>query len=113
MDISKIKQAIELTKLLDNSPLEECPCEQGEPRIVILQRGWVAVGLYYKEGPYCRLENAKIVRRWGTTKGLGELALNGPLSDTILDDSPTIKYHELTEVCSMICEAGKWKKVLK
>ena len=31
------------------------------------------------------LEGAQVVRRWGTKAGLGQLALNGPTKDTILD----------------------------
>jgi hypothetical protein len=77
-------------------------------RIVVLQRGWVAVGEYSKDGAQCKLEKAAIVRRWGTQKGLPQLATEGPLRETILDISPTIKFHELTEVLSIQCNPEKW-----
>ena len=48
-------------------------------RIVILQRGWVAVGRFSQSGSDCILEQASIIRKWGTTKGLGEI-VSGPKS---------------------------------
>ena len=48
-------------------------------QIVILNRGWVVVGNYYEKGDDCTLTDASVIRAWGTTKGLGELAENGPL----------------------------------
>jgi hypothetical protein len=77
-------------------------------RIMILQRGWVAVGKFSQNGEQCRLENAAIIRRWGTNKGLGEIALNGPTTSTVLDKCPTLRFHELTIVASMDCEESKW-----
>lgn len=31
------------------------------------------------------LDNAATIRKWGTTKGLGELSKNGPTANTVLD----------------------------
>lgn len=58
-----------------------------DKRIVVLTSGWVFVGDYYKSeaGKPAFLTDASNVRRWGTTAGLGELALNGPTKDTVLD----------------------------
>ena len=53
-------------------------------RIVILQRGWVAVGRFSQDGSACVLEQASIIRKWGTEKGLGQL-VSGPLANTTLD----------------------------
>ena len=82
-------------------------------KIVILQRGWVFVGDFYKVGSHCRLENAACVRRWGTTKGLGELAKKGPLSNTVLDPCPTVRFHELTVIATVDCAEEAWKNVSK
>lgn len=83
-------------------------------RIVVLQRGWVMVGRYVRDGDNCRLYNASVIRNWGTTKGLGELALEGPKVSTKLD--PTnglVEFHRLTEICTVMCEEGKWASQLK
>ena len=51
------------------------PKTTGTIRIVILQRGWVAVGYFSQEGSQCKLERAAMIRNWGTSKGLGHLKL--------------------------------------
>jgi len=76
-------------------------------RIVVLQRGWVAVGRYAKTGSACRLEGASVIRRWGTSKGLGELR-SGPLANTVLDPAGIIEFHELGEVLTIRVEAERW-----
>jgi hypothetical protein len=76
-------------------------------RIVVLQRGWVAVGRYSKDGAICRLEDSAIIRKWGTTRGLGELRA-GPIKNTILDPSGLVEFHELGEIFSIHCETDKW-----
>jgi len=77
-------------------------------KIVVLHRGWVAVGKLSKEGNDIVLTDASIIRRWGTTDGLGQLALNGPTKDTKLDKCGTIRAHELAVVLTMDC-ATEWK----
>lgn len=76
-------------------------------RIVILQRGWVFVGRYSQDGSKCWLRGASCIRRWGTTKGLGEL-INGPLSGTTLDPAGEVQFHELTIVATLKCVGEKW-----
>lgn len=76
--------------------------------ICVLQRGWVLVGDLFKNGSEYTLENASVVRIWGTSKGLGELAEDGPLSSTKLDPCPATTFHELTVVLFMKC-SNKWK----
>lgn len=83
-----------------------------EVRIVVLQRGWIYVGYYSKvsEDEH-RLDSAKCIRSWGTSKGLGEL-LKGPTATTKLDDSGVVRFHPMTVVCSLDCEVKAWKKHL-
>jgi hypothetical protein len=76
-------------------------------RIVILQRGWVMVGRYSREGYDCKLEGASVIRKWGTTKGLGQLR-NGPLSQTILDPAGEVEFHQLTVIATIKCEWQSW-----
>lgn len=79
-------------------------------QIVILQRGWVAIGRYSEHGDEFELADAKIIRTWGTTKGLGEIADGGPTSNTKLDDCPTIRSHKLTVIARMDVNESKWNK---
>lgn len=77
-------------------------------QIIVAQRGWVFVGEVSTEGEQVKIENASCIRRWGTTKGLGELAQNGPRPNTVLDSMGTVRLHSLAVVASIDCEAEKW-----
>lgn len=82
-------------------------------KICVLQRGWVFVGNFSKEGATCKLEDAYNIRTWGTTKGLGELAEDGPTSTTKLDKVNDVSFHELTSVVILDCNDKNWKSTLK
>lgn len=61
-------------------------------KIVVADRGWVFIGDVYADTNGDQLINdAKVIRVWGTTKGLGEIALTGPTSKTILDEAGTVR----------------------
>jgi hypothetical protein len=77
-------------------------------RIVILQRGWVMVGLWKQEGSQVTLTDAAVIRRWGTTRGLGEIAEEGPTNDTVLDPCPIVRFHELVVIATLDCQEEKW-----
>lgn len=77
-------------------------------QIVILNRGWVVVGDYSEKGEDCTLTDASVIRVWGTTKGLGELAENGVLKDTKLDPCPNVHFNKLTVVARMDVNEAKW-----
>lgn len=79
-------------------------------KIVVLQRGWVMIGRYSKDGDICTLEDAHVIRTWGTTKGLGELALEGKQSSTKLDKAGHVEFHVLTVVATINCVDKKWEK---
>lgn len=78
-------------------------------RIVVLERGWVVVGDYSESGPEVLIENASVIRVWGTTKGLGELAANGPLAGTKLDHCGTVRSHRLAVLFTLDCRREQWK----
>jgi hypothetical protein len=82
--------------------------KDGGIRIVILQRGWVVVGRFSQSGSECKITNGYVIRRWGTTSGLGQLAVSGPLPDTKLEATPEITFHELTKIADIKCEELKW-----
>jgi hypothetical protein len=86
--------------------------KSSDVRIVVLQRGWVFIGRYVKAAEdEHRLDNAKCIRVWGTTKGLAEL-VNGPTSSTKLDESGVVRFHPLTVVTSIDAKEDKWEKYL-
>jgi len=86
---------------------------EGDIKIVVLQRGWSAVGIYERKGSDCKLHNASIIRRWGTSEGLGELALNGPLKETKLDKCHgVVEFNNLTSVLTIACKEESWKNKL-
>lgn len=82
-----------------------------EIKIVVLQRGWVMVGYWHREGNDCKLTDASVIRTWGTSKGLGEI-INKPTTKTILDKCGTVQFDYLTVVCSLDCEVEGWQNVL-
>ncbi len=85
----------------------------GNIKIVILQRGWVMVGYFERNGNDCKLSKASVIRSWGTTKGLGEIALGGPNSSTKLDKCHgLVEFDYLTVVAQVACEESKWKTAL-
>ena len=81
-------------------------------KIVILQRGWIFVGKFSKEGSMCKLTDAYNIRTWGTTKGLGELASGGTTDSTKLDKVNDVIFHELTSIAMIDCDEKIWKKIL-
>jgi hypothetical protein len=85
----------------------------GEIKIVILQRGWIMIGKWERIGNDCKLHSASIIRRWGTTEGLGELAKKGKLAETILDKCHgVVEFDYLTVVASISVKEGVWQKSL-
>ena len=51
--------------------------------IVVVAFGWVVEGDVEESGLELRLSNCSVVRRWNTSRGIGELALSGDASPTL------------------------------
>jgi len=82
-------------------------------KIVVLQRGWIVVGRFARLGSQCKLYNASVIRIWGTTKGLGELAKDGVTSTTKLDKCHgVVEFDYMTVVLTLDCEVSKWQTKL-
>lgn len=106
-------ETIELNGKTYYSEKPECVQFEGEYKIVVLQRGWVLVGIFEREGNDCQLHNASVIRIWGTTKGLGELAEGGPTDSTKLDKCHgLVQFDYLTMVFSICVDPDKWQNVL-
>jgi len=85
----------------------------GDIKIVVLQRGWVMIGRFERNGSDCKLHQASVIRSWGTKKGLGELATEGKKKDTILDPcGGVVEFDNLTVVCTISVNEALWKKEL-
>ena len=77
-------------------------------RIVVLHRGHVIVGRYERSGDDVVVSNASVIRVWGTTRGLGEIATGGPTAKTVLDPCGTVRVHSLAVILTIDCEGKKW-----
>jgi hypothetical protein len=86
--------------------------------IVVLQGRWVLIGVVRDDGRESgemRLLRAHVVRRWGTTKGLGGLVA-GPTPATVLDPLPAvdgelaIAYHSV--IFTLQCDEAAWKPTI-
>ena len=80
----------------------------GDIKIAVLDRGFVYIGHAKFEGDFLILSNAKNVRIWGTSKGLGEL-VSGPTSLTRLDAVGTIRVPTRALISLIDVEQSKWK----
>lgn len=79
-------------------------------KIIICQRGWIYVGhvTMSDDGERYIITDASVIRTWGTTKGLGEIALGGPTSNTVLDKAGRVEVQKLTTVALLDCVPEKW-----
>jgi hypothetical protein len=77
--------------------------------IAVLDRGWVFVGRLTRNDDGITLEKAACIRRWGTTKGVGELALRGPQSSTVLDEAGTVIVPASSVICLIETTEDLWK----
>ena len=76
--------------------------------VVVVDRGFVYVGDTVCDADWCIITNAKNIRVWGTTNGLGELALNGPTTHTKLDPITTVRIPMRAVISVIDTEASKW-----
>jgi hypothetical protein len=79
-------------------------------QIVVADRGFVYVGLVTMEGDFCVIREARNIRYWGTSKGLGQLALEGPNSNTKLDTIGTVRVPVRALISLVDTESKLWSK---
>ncbi len=79
-------------------------------KICILQRGWVVIGRFSKdEGGNFTIESpCYVIRKWGTTGGLGQLAAEGPLAETKLDKTPEITGFRDSVIFTIAVDDDRW-----
>ena len=78
-------------------------------QITVAQRGWVLVGMTRRDGDHIVIRDARVIRTWGTTNGLAQIATEGPTKETKLDAPCTARIHVLAVVLSYDCNAEAWK----
>jgi hypothetical protein len=79
--------------------------------IIVLTNGFVYVGDVTVTEKWITVTNATNIRRWGTTKGLGELCA-GPTSSTHLDKTGTLKINPMAFLFLLTVEEAGWRKYL-
>lgn len=77
--------------------------------IVVLPRGWVMVGKAKEKNNKLYLSDASVIRVWGTTKGLPELANNGPTKATILDGKCEMEFPMSAIIAKLKCNKKAWE----
>lgn len=60
-----------------------------------------------KDGKLLVVEGS-VVRRWGTSKGLPELANKGPLTGTVLDGKCEMEFPMSSVIAKMKCNDQAW-----
>lgn len=97
---------------IKKSEAGQVPEYNGDKCIVILQRGWTMIGRLERDGSECTLHNASVIRTWGTTNGLGELAESGKLTGTKLDKCyGVVKFDWLTVVATIAVNNDRWPEL--
>ena len=76
--------------------------------IAVLDRGFVYVGEIEISDEWVVIKNARNIRIWGTMRGLGQLALEGPTDKTKLDDVGTVRAPKKALIHIIDTEASKW-----
>jgi len=77
-------------------------------QIVVLHRGWIVVGNVSEKEDKTYIQNASVIRKWGTTQGLGELAEKGKTETTILDKCPDVSTETDNVILVMNCNQENW-----
>lgn len=73
--------------------------------IVIATSGYVFIGdrVAQPDTFSVRLMGASNIRRWGTTRGLGQIALEGPTENTVLDAVGDIEIPSTSVIAVIKC----------
>jgi hypothetical protein len=76
-------------------------------RIFVLKERWVLIGDVVSENDKTvHITDASVIRRWGTTKGLGEIALKGPTKNTLFDPCGECSFPTTSIIFSIRCKTN-------
>lgn len=74
-------------------------------KIVVIQAGWVITGKVEARSGHLRVTDGSVIRRWGTTMGLGQLAITGRTDETVLDPFGTAEVPNASVLFTIDCVA--------
>lgn len=60
-------------------------------KITVVNSGWIFLGLNTVEDNCLIISQAENIRQWGTSEGLGQIAMNGKTKNTIADPYGLVK----------------------
>ena len=106
LSLSEVRELL----CLSSAPQPGPAAREAKLQIAVLDRGWVFVGRCSYDGDLLVIDNARCVRVWGTTRGLGEIALNGPTGKTVLDSAGRVTTNGRSVVCLIDCKESSWKE---
>ena len=92
-----------------NAPASPARHKAHGMQIVVLDRGYVYVGETTVTDDWVVIENARCIRYYGTTKGLGELR-DGPTPTTKLDDTGTVRAPLRALISLIAVDAKAWTR---
>lgn len=79
--------------------------------IVVLDRGFVYIGKVTTDREWCFIHDARNIRRWGTSSGLGELVQQGPTDKTKMDFVGLVKSPMRAVISVLPVEALPWSQL--
>jgi hypothetical protein len=79
-------------------------------QIVVVDRGFVYVGQVTLEPDWCTIREARNIRYWGTTRGLGQLALEGPTTTTKLDEIGIVRIPMRALISLIDTKESLWRR---
>ena len=82
-------------------------------QIATLTSGFVYVGSVSQADGYIEITQAKNIRKWGTTNGLGQLAIQGPQKETILDETGTVRVPLHSLIFLLDCQEKAWRQIFQ
>lgn len=86
------------------------PALSGTMQIVVADRSWNFIGHTSRdEDNNLVINNAKVIRRWGTKSGLGQLALEGKQTNTVLDEAGTVTLPPHAVIALLHVNEAAWK----
>ena len=71
--------------------------------IVVIESGWVVIGQVKEYEDRIFIDDASVIRSWGTKVGLGEIALRGPTPETILDPCGQVECYKKAVIMQIPC----------